>query len=355
MSSSMKGKTYLEILGSQEAVDERKAKFLRAKQAKPDWTEKIVNSTIQQRKGKTLEEIYGEEKGSELRRKYSVSHIGKEPSNKGKTSPFKGKTYEEIGRGPSPLIGRKQSQEQRDSISKGHLKARGQTEPAPTRDGSLYQKWKTKVKQRDNYTCQNCGVQQKDLPRKINDPTSWVHAHHIKSWSDFPSLRFEVSNGITYCWPCHLLAENKKITPPDFVPSAVKVRKAPKKRGPGSSYVRTPEQLLAQKLHRLLLLALGAVKLCGGRPKGIPAWNKGKTNVEIYGEQKATELSKVAAENAKRTKNRLGTTTSPKALENIRLASKLRRIVTEVTTNKEPDSSYFGLPLESYELFGISN
>jgi hypothetical protein len=27
--------------------------------------------------------------------------------------------------------------------------------------------------------------------------------HHIKSWRDFPELRFEVSNGKTLCLDCH--------------------------------------------------------------------------------------------------------------------------------------------------------
>jgi hypothetical protein len=55
------------------------------------------------------------------------------------------------------------------------------------------------------------------------------------------------------------------------------------------------------------MTALGATSYKGGRPKGIPAWNKDKKNVEIFGEEKALYLSQIQAGNARRTKNRLGT------------------------------------------------
>lgn len=53
--------------------------------------------------------------------------------------------------------------------------------------------WRTKVFERDNYTCQNCGEKGGEL-----------NAHHIKMFSQFPKLRFDVSNGLTLCKQCHI-------------------------------------------------------------------------------------------------------------------------------------------------------
>ena len=52
--------------------------------------------------------------------------------------------------------------------------------------------WRTKVFERDNYTCQICGVK-----------NCFLTAHHIKSRAKFPKLRYNVSNGITLCELCH--------------------------------------------------------------------------------------------------------------------------------------------------------
>lgn len=57
--------------------------------------------------------------------------------------------------------------------------------------------WRRAVYQRDNYTCQSCGVKGSRKHR--------LNAHHIKPFAKYPELRFEVSNGITRCEDCHKL------------------------------------------------------------------------------------------------------------------------------------------------------
>jgi len=62
------------------------------------------------------------------------------------------------------------------------------------RNSPQYRDWRMAVMQRDGFMCQECGCK-KD-----------IQAHHIKPWKDNKLLRYEVSNGITLCRPCHLKA-----------------------------------------------------------------------------------------------------------------------------------------------------
>lgn len=55
------------------------------------------------------------------------------------------------------------------------------------------EKWRLAVFTRDSFKCTNCNAAER----------TDIHAHHIKPWADFPSLRFDVRNGQTLCIDCH--------------------------------------------------------------------------------------------------------------------------------------------------------
>lgn len=55
-----------------------------------------------------------------------------------------------------------------------------------------YRLWREAVYRRDDYTCQICG-----------ERGGRLHPDHIKRFSMFPELRFDVSNGRTLCEDCH--------------------------------------------------------------------------------------------------------------------------------------------------------
>ena len=63
-----------------------------------------------------------------------------------------------------------------------------------------YKEWREKVFNRDNYTCQDC---KKRGSIELN-------AHHIKPWSIFKELRFDIRNGITLCVRCHQKTDTYK-------------------------------------------------------------------------------------------------------------------------------------------------
>lgn len=57
-----------------------------------------------------------------------------------------------------------------------------------------YKAWVLDIYKRDDFTCQMPGCAQRG---------GKLSAHHIMKYSDHPTLRYELDNGITLCDSCH--------------------------------------------------------------------------------------------------------------------------------------------------------
>ena len=121
----------------------------------------------------------------ETRKKLSEASMGREGWNKGgKSSDETRKKLSESHRGlkyPS-------RQGEKNRNWKGGVTAKNKV----IRKSSEYENWRRLVFERDNFACMSCGIRGGKL-----------HAHHIVPFSVSEELRFEVSNGMTLCIDCH--------------------------------------------------------------------------------------------------------------------------------------------------------
>lgn len=62
-----------------------------------------------------------------------------------------------------------------------------------------YIDWRNEVFKRDAYTCKKCGQHGGTL-----------NAHHIKLFSKYKNLRYDLNNGITLCEECHKLEHKNR-------------------------------------------------------------------------------------------------------------------------------------------------
>ena len=141
-------------------------------------------------------------------------------SRLGKTnSSLQRRRASEANLGNKHWLGRKHSEESKLKIAKSH---KGIRPPLETRmkvsgennwnwKGGLtplrkklyfseeYKLWRQAVFRKDNYTCVWCRANRSNQADKRVE----LSADHIKPWSLYPELRFELSNGRTLCTDCH--------------------------------------------------------------------------------------------------------------------------------------------------------
>ena len=118
-----------------------------------------------------------------LRQKGNKNMLGKKHTDKTKEKMSKNRAGKNIG---------KQHHLWKGGISKGYKTGYY---------SRAYKDWRTKVFTRDKYICQQCGV---------SGNKKYLTAHHIKSFANYPKLRFDVNNGKTLCEDCHKLTDNYK-------------------------------------------------------------------------------------------------------------------------------------------------
>jgi hypothetical protein len=64
----------------------------------------------------------------------------------------------------------------------------------------LYKQWRVAVRKRDDSVCKwpHCKSKKK------------IHVHHIMKWSNYPSLRYDINNGICLCKIHHDMIKNNE-------------------------------------------------------------------------------------------------------------------------------------------------
>ena len=155
-------------------------------------------------RGKTYVERYGAEKAKELIEKRRIAALGHKPSEE--TRKKISEAHKLTGRKPPSQkgkIGYWKNKKRPDVSGKNHYGWKGGITPLSIaiRKGLEHKEWTLKVFQADGFRCQ-----MPDCPQTER----YLNAHHIKTFSKYPGLRFKVNNGITLCRDCHRKIRGKE-------------------------------------------------------------------------------------------------------------------------------------------------
>lgn len=129
-------------------------------------------------------------------RETAIRNGNKPPSSKGKKW-----NYQQRKRHSERIKGEK------SHFWKGGVTEKNRSKRAVIMNSIEYKLWRRAVFSRDNFTCIWCGIKGNT---KKNEKGRWIsiQADHIKSFSQFPELRFAIDNGRTLCEPCHRTTDN---------------------------------------------------------------------------------------------------------------------------------------------------
>lgn len=127
----------------------------------------------------------------------------KDPAERNKARETSLKNWDLVKQGKLIIRRSKKDGVENPSWFKGgdaHKGWRGGTTPESVRlcISPDYVQWRNKVFRRDKFTCQECGSSGKGN----------LEAHHIKRFSSYPNLRFDITNGLTLCVDCHKKTKN---------------------------------------------------------------------------------------------------------------------------------------------------
>ena len=124
----------------------------------------------------------------ETREIWSKQRKGRLPWNAGKTYKSKPRSWEARTNMSNAKTGLKRTVEEYKAYVAGNIE-----HGRRFKEGKTYEskEWSKKVKERDLYTCQKCGIK------------TDLESHHILRWATHPEHRLNIDNGVCVCSSCH--------------------------------------------------------------------------------------------------------------------------------------------------------
>lgn len=181
----------------QHMTDEQKRKLSEARKGMKlsDETKRKMSDSMKGKFSGANHPMYGKKHSAETRQKMSDAQKGEKNHFHGKhhSDATKQLLSEANGGENNPLYGKSRSEETKQRISAAQL---GEKNHMWNGGSSLYNgftsKMREEIRQRDNYTCQNCGSVQESADKAFA-------VHHIDGTKD----NHNPDNLITLCQSCH--------------------------------------------------------------------------------------------------------------------------------------------------------